>query len=61
MGTLLLYLVKTVYWAQIPESLLLGQDVEEAVEPVVTTGMDRPGGGFVHHQHLLVLMDDLHL
>ena len=29
-----------MYWAQVPESLLLGQDVEKGVEPVVTTGTE---------------------
>ena len=31
------------------------------IVPKVSTGMDGPGGGFVHHQHVLVLEYDLKL
>ncbi len=55
-----LYLVKPVYRPQVPVAPVPTQDVHQGVEPIIAAGVDRPGGGLVHHQHLLVLVYNPH-
>ena len=51
--------IQTVDSVKFRETSLLPQDEDDRVVPISSTGVHRQRGRFVHHDHVIVLFNDL--